>query len=398
MSPNEPSLVRRRLLHALGAGGVTALAGCNALRQESDESSFSTDDWHSFGNSPRNTNRVGGAMPAVETVTHLTTAGWPSAPPVVTDGISYFASEQSVHAVTADGTEQWARRLDEETFGAPALDTDRDRLYVPTHAARADPQDTDRASVTVLSLDDGSQLARFPVGEDRIYGVSVVDGDIYVRCATACVRLAPDGTERWRQLLAPLVYDEHNLGDSTATQVPPAVTEQSVYVPEKDALVKLDRADGTEQWRVSVDTPYAASVVDRDGIVQTGWQEVVAVDHDGRVRWRRDLQSRSAAATADGDVYVAASDLHELDSDTGTTNWTARLPDEATAAPVVTDESVLVVAGDVRAFRRNIDGVVKPDRKRWVYSDSHVLSTCSPVVAAGCVFVVGLHGFLSLHS
>ncbi|MFB6184201.1 MAG: PQQ-binding-like beta-propeller repeat protein [Haloarculaceae archaeon] len=78
----------------------------------------------------------------------------------------------------------------------------------------------------------------------------MVDGDVYARSATACVGLAPDGTERWRRPLDPLVYDEFNLGDSTATQVVPAVTDDGVYVPDRDALVGLDRETERERWRV----------------------------------------------------------------------------------------------------------------------------------------------------
>jgi outer membrane protein assembly factor BamB len=208
--------------------------------------------------------------------------------------------------------------------------------------------------------------------------------------------LAPDGTERWRQSLDPLVYDEYRLGDSTATQIAPAVTGDGVHVPDRDALVRLDRDSGDERWRVPVDTPYAASVVDDGGVVQTGWQETVAVDSSGEVRWRRDLHSRAAAATADGDVYVVGSDLHELDPETGETNWQAHLPSEGTAAPVVADDTVLVPTGDVRAFRRDAGGLLGPARERWRFSSVHASDYSSPVVAAGRVFVVGPAGLLAL--
>lgn len=94
-----------------------------------------------------------------------------------------------------------------------------------------------------------------------------------------------------------------------------------------------------------------------EGVVQTGWQENVAVDHSGEARWRRNLHSRAGAATPTiGDIYVAANDLQEINPETGETNWQAHLPSEGTDAPVVTDDDVLVVAGDVRVFRRKPDG------------------------------------------
>lgn len=250
--------------------------------------------------------------------------------------------------------------------------------------------------MTVLSLANGEVVGSPRVGDGRTYGVTVVDGDVYVRSATTCVRLAADGTERWRQALAPLVYDEFNLGDSTATQIAPAVAGDGVYVPDRNALVKLDVDTGEERWRVPVDTPYAASVVDTDGIVQTGWQETVAVTHTGEVRWRRDLHSRAAAAASDGNIYVAAGDLHELDAETGETNWQAHLPSEGTAAPIVTDDSVIATTGDVRAFRRTADGLLGPDRERWRTSSVHASVYSPPVVAAGRVFVAGPGGLLAL--
>ncbi len=186
--------------------------------------------------------------------------------------------------------------------------------------------------------------------------MTVSGGDIYVRSASACIRLGPDGTKRWRQSLTPLVYDEFNLGDSTATQIAPAVTEDGVYVPTRNALLKLDPETGVERWRVTVDTPYAVSVVDEGGVIQTGWQETIAVDHSGDVRWRRDLHSRAAAAVTDGTVYVAANDLHELDAASDETTWHAHLPSEGTAAPVVTDADVLAgPVGSEHSVGRAVD-------------------------------------------
>jgi outer membrane protein assembly factor BamB len=282
--------------------------------------------------------------------------------------------------------------------GAPAVDPDRGRLYVPTRVvSTTDGPDPAPASVTALSLADGGVVRTTRVGDGRTYGLTVVGGDVYVRSATACLRLAPDGTVRWRRPLDPLVYDEYNLGDLTATQVSPAVVGDGVYVPDRDALVRLDPGTGEERWRVPVDTPYAAPVVDDGGVVQTGWQGVVAVDRGGEVRWRRDLHSRAAAAVGDdGDVYVAAGDLHELDAATGGTNWRAHLPSDGTAAPVATDASVVAATGDVRAFRRDVDGPLGRERERWRASSVHAAAYVSPVVAAGRALVVGPVGLVAL--
>lgn len=364
----------------------------------SEPAPFHDGDWQSYGNSSKNTNRVPGGAPEADGYDILTPGGWLYAPPVVHDGVVYFATDRRVVAVTPDGDVQWEQRLDSEVSGAPALDQNRSSLLIPTRVAqRSDTQDPAAASVTVLSLGDGEVVDTVRVGDRRTYSVTVADGDMFVRSATACVRLAPDGTERWRQSLDPLSYDEYNLGDFTATQVAPAVVPNGVYVPDRNALVKFDPESGEQRWRVSVDTPYAASVVDDDGVVQTGYQEIVAVDHSGKVRWRRDLHSRAGAAVAaNGDVYVAAGDLHELDPATGETIWQAHLPSEGTAAPVVTGKDVLVACGDVRVFRRETGGVLGPDRDHWRISSVHAAEYASPVIAAGRTFVVGPAGLVAL--
>lgn len=377
---------------------ASTLTGCSALGDNSDPAPFHDGDWRSYGNGPANANRVSSGAPEADDHDILASGGWPYTPPVVQDGVVYFAADRRVVAVTPDGHEQWERRLDREVSGAPALDRGQRRLYVPTRVVRtSDAPDPAPASVTVLSLADGEVIDTVRVGDRRTYGVTIAEGDVYARSATACVRLAPDGTERWRQSLDPLIYDEYNLGDSTATQVAPAVAADGVYVPDRNALTKLDSESGEERWRVPVDTAYAASVIDDGGVVQTGHRETVAVDRSGEVRWRRDLHSRAGAATAaNGDVYVAAGDLHELDPETGETTWQAHLPSEGTAAPVVTDEDVLVVTGDVRVFRRETGGFLGPDREHWRISSVHAVEYSSPVIAAGRTFVVGPAGLVAL--
>jgi len=389
---------RRGVLTLGGTAAVSTLAGCSALPTDSTAEPVHDGDWRSYGNGPTNPNRVAGGTPEPTEHDILTSGGWPYTPPVVHEDIVYFAADRQVVAVAPDGSEQWSRRLDTEVSGAPALDPDRRRLYVPTRVVRTSTSpDPAPASVTVLSLTDGDVMDTFRIGNRRTYGVRVVESDVYARSATACVRLAPDGTERWRRSLTPLIYDEYKLGDSTATQVVPAVTADGVYVPDRDALVKLDPESGEERWRITVDTVYAAPVVDDGGVIQTGHRETVGVDHSGAVRWRRDLHSRAAAAVAaDGDVYVAAGDLHELDVETGETNWQAHLPSEGTAAPIVTEESVLVATGDVRAFRRDTGGILGPGRRSWQTSSVHAATYASPVIAAGRTFVVGSMGLIAL--
>ncbi|NHN43342.1 PQQ-binding-like beta-propeller repeat protein [Halorubellus sp. JP-L1] len=396
---------RRAVLATAGTAIAGALAGCSALGGGTTPSSFADGDWHSFGNAPGNQNHVAGGAPEPTDHAVLASANFPYAPPVVHDDVVYFATERTVHAVAVDGTDAWATPVaagtDERRWvsGTPAIDPDHGRLYVPTRVVpRSDGPDPAPAYVTAFALDDGDPTWTTRVGDGRTYGVTVDVRDVYVRSATACVRLGPDGSEHWRTPMEPLEYDEYRLGDDFATQVAPAVENTGVYVPDRNALVKLEPGTGDERWRVDAKTPHAAPVLDDGGVVQTGWQGVVATDRYGDVRWRRDLRSLAAAAVDDTDVYVAGSDLHEIDGATGETNWQTRLSsgELATAAPVVTDESVVVDDDHPVAYRRNADGLLAPDRERWSYTQPHTSTYASPVIAAGKLFAVGpagLHAF-----
>jgi len=392
---------RRAVLAAAGTGAVASLAGCSALASDADPGSFDGGDWHSYGNAPGNRNRVVGGAPEPTDHEVLAPADWPYAPPVVHDDTAYFASERAALAVAVDGTDVWtapvAAGTDERraVSGAPALDPKEGLLYVPTRVVpRSDGPDPAPAYVTAFALADGEPAWTTRVGDGRAYGVTVHGRDVYVRSATACLRLGPDGTERWRTAMEPLAYDEYNLSGEFATQVAPAVGNAGVYVPDRNALVKLEPGTGDERWRVDAAAPYAAPVLDDGGVVQTGWQGVVATDRFGDVRWRRDLQTLAAAAVGDTDVYVAGTDVHELDGTTGETNWSTRLGrgGGATAAPIVTDGSVIVDDDHPVAYRRDAGGLLGPDRERWSYTQPHTSAYATPVVAAGKLFAVGPAG------
>jgi hypothetical protein len=396
---------RRTVLAAAGTALAGALAGCSSLGGEATPPAFDDGDWHSYGNAIGNQNHVGRGAPEPNDHRILADANWPYAPPVVHQDVVYFASDRTVVAVGLDGTEAWSAPVaagsDERRVvsATPALDPDRGLLHVPTRVLpRSDGPDPAPAYVTAFSLDDGGHEWTSRVGDGRTYGVTPDRGSVYARSTTACVSLTADGSERWRTALDPLAYDEYNLFDDFATQVAPAVENTGVYVPDRDAIVKLEPGTGDELWRVDANAPYAAPVLDDGGVVQTGWQGVVATDSTGDVRWRRDLQSLAAAAVDGTDVYVAGSDLHELDATTGETNWSTRLSggETATAAPVVTDHSVVVDDDHPIAYRRDADGVLAPDRERWSYTEPHTSTYASPVIASGRLFAVGpagLHAF-----
>ncbi len=72
------------------------LAGCSALADGEDTVTFYDGDWRQYGNGSKNANRVAGGAPEPDEQTSLTSAGWAYAPPVVYDGVVYFATARRV--------------------------------------------------------------------------------------------------------------------------------------------------------------------------------------------------------------------------------------------------------------------------------------------------------------
>lgn len=182
--PSESStsrLYRRRLLAVAGSTMASTLAGCISIGQNRSTDPLHTSNWHSFGNGPRNTNRISGGTPKPQNYQILTSAGWIYTPPVVHDGIVYFATDREVVALDTAGTEQWTYQLEHEVSGAPCLDQDRRRLYVPTQITGSADDVSQRAMVSVFSLSEGELLDTYRVGTEKTYGVTIVDGDIFVR-------------------------------------------------------------------------------------------------------------------------------------------------------------------------------------------------------------------------
>ncbi|WP_255152918.1 hypothetical protein [Halorarius halobius] len=170
---------------------ASTLAGCSTLRNDSDTAPFHDGDWRSYGNGPRNVNRVASGAPEPDDQQILTSGGWPYTPPVVHENAVYFAADRQITAVTTDGSERWSRDLEVEVSGTPAIDPVRSRLYVPTRIVRtSNSHDPVPASVTVLSLSDGKVVSTLRVGDRRTYGVTVGAGDVYAR--RSCAKLWKD--------------------------------------------------------------------------------------------------------------------------------------------------------------------------------------------------------------
>ncbi|MFC7172582.1 PQQ-binding-like beta-propeller repeat protein [Haloplanus litoreus] len=184
-----------------------------------------------------------------------------------------------------------------------------------------------------------------------------VDGDaIYVAFDGDLVKLAiDDGDEVW-------TVDAGHAADAT-----PALHDDTVYatvwnggesVPR--GLVAVDAGDGSERWRALTENDVNASPTPTGDAVFVGGGfengEVAAVEHDGTVRWRRDLGEYSAAPAVVGDrvVYATgeAASVVALDAVTGDRLWERSVDGRAVAAPTVAGDAVVVAdeRGGIRSL------------------------------------------------
>ena len=333
---------RRDCLLAAGTVAAVGLAGCtNALSGatqtppiESIEPNWTVDLSGYFQSDPviagdtlyvgadepdrsRNTLYALDPTDGSETWT-ATVEGGLEAPPTVTDGVVYAATDENrVYAFDAgEGTEQWQfRRTAGDTLrAAPAVAGDT--VYVGALSTTTDGR---VAGLYALNRADGSQqwmqktrggVGRAPVViGDILYSVTV-DGRLTARNRS-------DGTRQWRQTVA-----------DTVRRAGPVIVGDTIYAGGLNgfdgAAVTIDRASGDELWQTELEDAPGASVAVAGETVYVGIEEparVYALDtSDGSIRWSHELggQIHSQPVVTENYVYVAGDNVLALDRDGGT--------------------------------------------------------------------------------
>lgn len=352
-SASHPSTsTRRRFLAASGLfAGAGSLAGCLAGRRSdysttrrtdatgttgdsTDESLAAAASWPQFGNDLRNSGHAPSASGPKDdaALAWRFDAGTPTmnASPVVADGTVYVPGSGDpgyVHALdAATGESVW--RFEPAGYATCAPAFAKGALYFGTWGR------------TFYALDaaTGEVLWKNEVGHR--FGSSspaVADGTVYV------------GTN----------------GDG-----PLVVSGDDDEEFESGAVLALDAATGTEQWRYDdfgEKDDVESSMAVADGRVYFGGENAVhSLDAgSGSVAWSREISTHadSSPAVVDGTVYYGAtltgdrrdeSDdparLWALDAATGETVWSAAIADTSLRiSPAVADGTVYVAASSVRA-------------------------------------------------
>jgi len=119
-----------------------------------------------------------------------------------------------------------------------------------------------------------------------------------------------------------------SIGSLRDTFLQPAVVENALYAAAANGTVlRIDPASGSQVWRTEVDTRVSAGV-GADGFtvaVATPRGEVIALDADGKIRWRAQVTSdvTSPPLVGRGLVIVRSTDhrLSAFEADTGKRRW-----------------------------------------------------------------------------
>lgn len=272
--------------------------------------------------------------------------------PAVSGGRIYVADVRGrVAAIDANsGRTLWERETRLPFSGGP--DIEGDRLILGSTGGQ----------VVALSAVNGSELWRAQL-ESEVISIPRASGEGSIIVHTLDDSIygldASKGAELWR-----LTYPAPVLtlrGSST-----PAVTASGVLVGLSGGkLVKIDPADGTPLWEVTVTPPRGRSElarisdIDADPVVVgtlvfvgTYNGDLAAVDlSSGTILWRRQLSSYAGLAANETDLFVTDSDdrIWAADPASGAGRWKQeRLLYRQLTAPAISGN--LIAVGDLDGY------------------------------------------------
>lgn len=231
-------------------------------------------------------------------------------------------SDGVVSAVDIEtGKRVWRRKTGLDLSAGPAMGDGR--LFVGTRDGR----------LLALSADDGSEIWRRPVSSEVLSAPAVAEGSVLVRTLDGHLAAfdADDGNHRWTA--------EHNIPRLTSRGTSrPAIAGGVVYAGlDSGKLVAYDVSTGERRWEQVVASPAGRSelerIVDIDAELLIAENEIYAASAggktaslsrgSGRIRWRRDIASRSGLTFRGGQVFVTDIDgsVWAMDRSAGTALW-----------------------------------------------------------------------------
>jgi outer membrane protein assembly factor BamB len=339
---------RRQLLTAVGAGSLSAVAGCagttvggpadppppSSPDLTPDRHVYGADgEWSSFGCNASNTRAVHDGQAPVDGVSERWRVELPQlgqTAPVAAGGRVYLPGEQLRALDAANGTEQW-RVAGVET--APVV---RDGVVYASVA--------DTSRVVALEADTGDRIWSRPF-DPVPKGPSMYPGEpLLVGAGETVSALDPaTGEPQWSRRLFGEVLGHPPVLSGFFAAVATAAGEVS--------LLGLEDGQGARRWRLPA-TPTGPPAADSDTVYVTcrdGTTYALGGDSvpRGEVAWTADTGwTPRGLGVTDGLVAAGtAGELHAVDADSGEVQWTHEIGDWRQTAPAIGRET-LFVGGD----------------------------------------------------
>lgn len=296
-----------------------------------------------LGVSTATAGRIIAVTPAGRVLWSVTRADWvDSTPAVGPDGTIYVGSHDGrLYALQpANGAIRWSYNAGSFISSSPAIGSDG-TLYFGSGSFRLHAVGP-----------DGRERWTFPVGDWIESAPAVaVDGTIYVGCRDGSLyAVTREGRERWRFRTGGRIDGSPAIG-----------ADGTIYIGSTDQRMYAVAPDGGKRWDYFTNGAiFSSPVLGADGSVYFASDDTrfySLAPEDGRLRWRVDLNSSSAATAAvrgDGTIIVAADDgvVRALQPDDGGLLWRF----DTRAAPGDYIESSVLVAPDGALYFGSLDG------------------------------------------
>lgn len=298
-----------------------------------------------------------------------------SSPVVAPDTTIYVVSENdTLYAITPDGTRRWSYYLGQGTQSVPAIASDS-TICVGDSQGNLVVFPRNLSSPLWRYHTGGSILSSPAIGNDGVIYVGSNDGYLYA--------INPDSTLKWR----------HNIG--AAVRSSPAISPDStIYVGADDGKLYAISPSNAEKWNVAMPAAlYSSPLVGPDGTVYVGCLngKLFAVDSQGTVKWSfttGDSIVSSPAIDAGGRIFFGSCDhcVYAIE-DSGSyakSVWRYQTSGAVRSSPSISAQGTVYIGsddGNIYALKGSDSTVV------WTRTTGSAVRSSPAIGANGTVYV-----------
>ncbi|WP_455365359.1 outer membrane protein assembly factor BamB [Kaarinaea lacus] len=290
----------------------------------------------------------------------------------VTSDRVYAASEKGriMALQQKDGKDIWTNAIVDSISAGPVIDDNL--LYVGTIDAHVFALDAESGTI-VWQGDVSSEVLADPVVSDNLLYVQTIDGKLAALEKKTGKKVWSDAREVPALTLR-------------GTSSPVVIQDKVIAGFANGKLVAFQKDTGKRLWEAVIGLPSGRTdlqrMVDIDGVLQVGNDEVYAVTYQGRIAavsaesgrtiWTRDMSSYTGVVMDKSQLYVtdAGGHIWALDRRSGATIWRQdALQDRDVSAAVLVGNAVVVAdgAGYVHWLAKEDGAFIARDDLRKVY-------------------------------